>query len=90
MVVDDNQTYPNPIDCGVTPDVTNLNALLQWKHDSINDIPSSSGQNADVYQVYENSVQRLYIKSAIAISDDLYSCPYTANDMALLCQSHLH
>ena len=61
VAVDENQDYSNPIDCGVSPDVTNFNALLQWKHNTINDVPSSRVQNTCLYQVYKNGVQRLYI-----------------------------
>ena len=43
----------------VSSDVTNFISLLQWKHNTTNDISSSSVQNAGVYQVYENGVQRL-------------------------------
>ena len=87
VAVDDNQDYSNPIDCGVSPDVTNFNALLQWKHNTTNDVPSSSAQNAGVYQVYENDVQRLYIKSASVSSNGLYTCQYTAITGSIVSKS---
>ena len=87
VAVDENQDYSNPIDCGVSPDVTNFNALLQWKHNTTHDVPSSSVQNAGVYQVYENGVQRLYIKSASASDRGVYSCQYTATDGSIVSKS---
>ena len=87
VTVDDNQNYSNPIDCGVSPDVTNFNALLQWKHSTANDVPSSSVQNAGVYQMYENGVQRLYIKSASASDRGVYTCQYTTTDGSIVSKS---
>ena len=86
VAVDENQGYSNPIDCGVSPDVTNFNnARLQWKHNMTIVVPSSSAQN--VYQVYENGVQRLYIKSASVSSNGLYTCQYTATDGSIVSKS---
>ena len=87
VAVDENQDYSNPIDCGVSPDVTNFNALLQWKHNTTNDVPSSSVQTTGVYQMYENGVQRLYIKSASVSSNGLYTCQYTATDGSIVSKS---
>ena len=87
VAVDDNQDYSNPIDCGVSPDVTNFNALLQWKHNTTNNVPSSSVQTAGVYQVYENGVQRLYIKSASTSDIGVYTCQYTATDGSIVSKS---
>ena len=87
VAVDEQQDYLNPIDCGVSPDVTNFNALLQWTHNVTNDIPSSIVQNAGVYQVYENGVQRLYIKSAGVSFNGLYSCQYAATDGSIVSKS---
>ena len=87
VTVDENQDYSNSIDCGVSPDVTNFNALLQWKHNTTNDIPSSSLQNVGVYQVYENGVQRLYIKSASASDSGVYTCQYTTTDGSIVVKS---
>ena len=87
VTVDENQDYSNPIDCGVSPDVTNFNALLQWKHNTNNDVPSSSLQNAGVYQVYENGVQRLYIKSTSASDSGVYTCQYTTIDGSIVSKS---
>ena len=87
LAVVKNQDYSNPIDCGVSPDETNFNALLQWKHNTTNDVPSSSVQNAGVYQVYENGVQRLYIKSAGAFDSGVYTCQYTATDGSIVSKS---
>ena len=87
VVVDENQDYSNPIDCGVSLHVTNFNALLQWKHNTTNDIASSSGQNAGVYQVYENGVQRLYIKLASVFDNGLYTCQYTAANGSIVSKS---
>ena len=87
VTVDENQDYSNPIDCGVSPDVTNFNALLQWKHNTTNDIPSSSLQNVGVYQVYENGVQRLYIKSASASDSGVYTCQYSTTDGSIVAKS---
>ena len=87
VTVDDDQHYSNPVDCGVSPDVTNFNALLQWKHNTINDVPPSSLQNAGVYQVYENGVQRLYIKSASASDRGVYTCQYTTTNGSLVSKS---
>ena len=87
VTVDDNQDYSNPIDCGVSPDVTNFNALLQWKHNTTNHVPSSSVQNTGVYQMYENGVQRLYIKSASASDSGVYTCQYTATDGSIVSKS---
>ena len=85
VAVDENQDYSNPIDCGVSPDVTNINARLQWKHNMTIDVPSSSAQS--VYQVYENGVQKLYIKSASVSSNGLYTCQYTATDGSIVSKS---
>ena len=87
VVVDDNQNYSNPIDCGVSPDVTNFNALLQWKHNTTKDVPSSSLQTTGVYQMYENSVQRLYIKSISASDSGVYTCQYTATNGSIVSKS---
>ena len=87
VAVDENQDYSNPIDCGVSPDVTNFNALLQWKHNTINDVPSSSVQNTGVYQMYENGVQQLYIKSANVSSNGVYTCQYTATNGSIVSKS---
>ena len=87
VTVDENQDYSNPIDCGVSPDVTNFNALLQWKHNTTNDVPSSSVQTTGVYQVYENDVQRLYIKSANASDSGVYTCQYTTTDGPIVSKS---
>ena len=87
VAVNKNQDYPNPIDCGVSPDVTNFNALLQWKHNTTNDVPSSSVQNAGVYQVYENGVQRLYIKSASGSDSGVYTCQYTTTLGSIMSKS---
>ena len=88
VAVDENQDYSNPIDCGVSPDVTNFNALLQWKHNTTNDVPASSSvQNAGVYQVYENGVQRLYIKSASVFDSEVYTCQYTRTDGFIVSKS---
>ena len=87
VAVDENQDYSNPIDCGVSPDVTNFTALLQWKHNTTNDVPSSSVQTTGVYQVYENGVQRLYIKSASTSDSGVYSCQYTATDGSIVSKS---
>ena len=87
MAVDENQDYSNSIDCGVSPDVTNFNALLQWKHNTTIDVPSSSVQNAGVYQLYENGVQKLYIKSATVSSNGLYTCQYTAINGSIVSKS---
>ena len=87
VAVDDNKDYSNPIDCGVSPDVTNFNALLQWKHNATSDVPSSSAQNAGVYQMYENGVQRLYIKSASASDSGVYTCQYTATNGSIVSKS---
>ena len=87
VAVDENQVYSNPIDCGVSPDVTNFNSLLQWKHNTTNDVPSSSVQNAGVYQMYENGVQQLYIKSASAFNSGVYTCQYTATDGSIVSKS---
>ena len=87
VTVDENQGYSNPIDCGVSPDVTNFNALLQWKHNTTNDVPSSSVQNTGVYQMYENGVQRLYIKSASASDIGVYTCQSTATTGSIVAKS---
>ena len=87
VAVDKNQDYSNPIDCGVSPDVTNFSALLQWKHNTTNVVPSSSVQNAGVYQVYENGVQRLYIKSASGSDSGVYACQYTATNSSIVSKS---
>ena len=83
--VNENQDYSNPIDCGVSPDVTNFNALLQWKHNLTIDVPPPSAQS--VYQMYENGVQRLCIKSASVSSNGLYTCQYTATDGSIVSKS---
>ena len=82
VAVDENQDYSNPIDCGVSPDVTNFNALLQWKHNMTIDVPPSIAQI-----VYENGVSKLYIKSASASSNGLYTCQYTATDDSIVSKS---
>ena len=87
VAVDENQAYSNPIDCGVSPDVTNFNALLQWKDNTANDVPSSSVQNAGVYQMYENGVQRLYIKSASVSDSGVYTCQSTATTGSIVLKS---
>ena len=87
VAVDENQDYSNPIDCGVSPDVTNFNARLQWTHNVTIDVPSSSAQTAGVYQVYENGAQRLYIKSVSVSSNGLYTCQYTAPDGSIVSKS---
>ena len=87
VAVDENQDYSNSIDCGISPDVTNFNALLQWKHNTTNDVASSSVQNSGVYQVYENGVQRLYIKSASVSFNGLYTCQYTATNGSIVSKS---
>ena len=89
VAINKNQDYSNPIDCGVSPDVTNFNALLQWKHNTTNDVPSSSVQNAGVYQVYENGVQRLYIKSAGAFDSGVYTCQSTATHGSIVSKSFI-
>ena len=85
VTVDENQDYSNPIDCGVSPDVTNFNALLQWKHNMTIDVPSSSAQS--VYQVYKNGVQCLYIKSASASDSGVYTCQYTTTNGFIVSKS---
>ena len=80
VAVDENQDYSNPIDCGVSPDVTNFNALLQWKHNTTNDVPSSTVQNTGVYQVHENGFRRLYINSASASDSGVYTCQYNTTN----------
>ena len=85
VAVDENQDYSNPIDCGVSPDETNFNALLQWKHNMTIDVPPPSAQS--VYQVYENGVQRLYIKSASVSFKGLYTCQYTAANGSAVSKS---
>ena len=87
VAVDENQDYSNPIDCGVSPNVTNYNALLQWKHNTTNDVPSSNGQTTGLYQVYENGVQQLYIKSASSSDGGVYTCQYTATDGSIVSKS---
>ena len=87
VAVDENQDYSNSIDCGVSPDVTNFNALLQWKHNTTNDLPSSSVQTTGVYQVYETGVQRLYIKSASASDSGVYTCQYTTTNGSIVSKS---
>ena len=87
VAVDENQNYSNPIDCGVSPDVTNFNALMQWKHNTTNDVPSLSVQIAGVYQVYENGVQKLYIKSASVSDSGVYTCQYSATNGSIVSKS---
>ena len=87
VAVDENQDYSNSIVCGVSPDVTSFNTLLEWKHNTTIDVPSSSVQNAGVYQLYENGVQKLYIKSASVSSNGLYTCQYTATNGSIVSKS---
>ena len=87
VAVDENQDYSNPIGCGVSPDVTNFNALLQWKHNTTNDVPSSSVQTTGVYQMYENGVQRLYIKSVSASDSGVYTCQYATTNGSIVSRS---
>ena len=87
VTVDENQDYSNPIDCGVSPDVTNFNALLQWKHNTTIDVLFSSVQTTGVYQVYENGVQRLYIESASVSDIGVYTCLYTTTDGSIVSKS---
>ena len=88
MEVDEGQDYSNPIDCGIRPDVTNFNTILQWKHNGTTDVPLSE-QSAGVYQVYENNIQRLYIKSPSVSANGLYTCQYTATDGITVSKSFL-
>ena len=84
--VNENAGLSNPIECGVKPDVTNFNALLQWKHNTTNVVPLGV-RSGGVYQVYENNMQRLYVKSAGSSANGLYSCEYVANNGSSLSQS---
>ena len=86
VAVNENQDYSNPIDCGVSPDGTNFsNARLQWMHNMTIDVPSSSAES--VYQMYENGVQKLYIKLASVSSNGLYTCKYNATDGSIVSKS---
>ena len=87
MEVYENQDYSNPIDCGVSPDVTNFNALLQWKQNVTDEIAYSNGQNSSVYQNYENGVQRLYIKAPNASDSGVYTCQYSSTGGFMLSKS---
>ena len=88
VAIGENQDYSNPIDCGVSPDVTNFNALLQWKHNATNEIALSSIQKTSgVYQVYENGVQRLYINSANSSHSGVYTCQYSSTDGFIVSKS---
>ena len=87
VAVDENQDYSNPIDCGVSPGVTNFNSLLQWKHNTTSAVPSSSIQTTGVYQMYENGFQRLYIKSASASDSGAYTCQSTVTNSSIVAKS---
>lgn len=80
FTVNEGHGLPNPIDCSVRPNVTNFNAVLQWKHNMTIDVLSyASKQPSGIYQVYENNQRRLYVTSADGPAHGLYSCQYTAN-----------
>ena len=79
-LLDEGQGLPDPIECGVSPDHTNLNALLNltWKHNNNTDIVTySNGTKPSIYQVYERNRQRLYIRSSKTVDYGRYSCHYT-------------
>ncbi|XP_065834681.1 receptor-type tyrosine-protein phosphatase S-like isoform X3 [Oscarella lobularis] len=68
-------SLPFPVLCGVNPDSTNLNSLLniQWKSGSS---PISSSNSDDVRQSTMNSLKSLHINRA-PLTDTTYTCQYT-------------
>lgn len=87
LKVEAEQDYSSPIDCLVRPDETNFTAILQWKHNHVDDVPSRRQTTTGVYQVYEDNMQRLYIKSVNVSADGLYTCGYAASDGSTVSKS---
>lgn len=80
FMLNEGEGLSDPIDCGIIPYRTDVNGLVQftWKHNNSSEILTySRGNKPAIYQVYEGNRKRLYIQSANAAADGLYSCHYT-------------
>ena len=71
----DGDALSFPVLCGVNPDSTNLNSLLniQWKSGNS---PISSSNSDDVRQSTDNNFASLHIGKAPS-TDTTYTCQYT-------------
>ena len=67
VYVNEGSNLPEPLFCGVSPDTTGYNDVLQlnWKRDDGTSIPTSTKRIKGIVQVAEGQ-QRLYVKKMSA------------------------